>query len=124
MNFGRLLLTSINVYYKCYMDYFYILNIQTQQVNYEWSSVGSQWKVVQKVQLRDIWDIPKKVDGEVRKKYSEKTNYWILFGKYNSKILTLKYAIEKILLQILWKMQHYSRGAINKRKYEWSYPWH
>lgn len=54
-------LTSINVNRKWYMDDSYILGIQAQQVFYMDDLVlGPQWKVVEKVQHRGIWDIPEK----------------------------------------------------------------
>ncbi|KAL2492096.1 Uncharacterized protein Adt_27724 [Abeliophyllum distichum] len=57
-------LTSINVNRNWYVDDSYILAIQAQQVFYMDDLVlGPQWKVVQKVQHRGIWDIPEKDDN-------------------------------------------------------------
>ncbi|KAL2518260.1 Uncharacterized protein Adt_14507 [Abeliophyllum distichum] len=67
-------LTSMNVNRKWYVDDSYILAIQAQQVFYIDDLVlGPQWKVVQKVQHRGIWDIPEKDDnGDTKKEIFEK----------------------------------------------------
>lgn len=59
---------SINTSYAWYEDVHFILASEAQQVLYlNDYKLGHEWKVVQKVQLRHLWDIPEieDVDEEV-----------------------------------------------------------
>lgn len=63
-------LTSINTSSTWYEDEPFILSNEAQQVFYlDDDKLGSSWKVVQKIQLRHVWDVPEVEDEDVDEDY-------------------------------------------------------
>ena len=57
--------TSINVSHKWYEDDSYVLAYQAKQVFYiDDPKLGANWKVIQKVQHRHLYDIPEKIEED------------------------------------------------------------
>lgn len=107
-------LTSINVTQTWYNEDTFVLADQTQQVIYVTDlKRGEGWKVVEKVQLKGVWDIQEKdqedEDTQKQEEYNKETQLIMRF-LWSNKTVWIKISIE-----ICYSSRGSCRSTINAK---------